>query len=155
MRRHSAPFRIPPISRKQAARYCASADKLGNGAGNGFRLLQQQKVSRTRQVDNPDALAALLAERVAIARRSRFIIEPLDHEKRGCSGTPPIFERHTPAGREVGGCTAGQHSTCASIFGSDAGDCQRAPSTVTQSLPFILTSVALRQPVPSGAAGPM
>ena len=101
MRRHSAPFRILSISRKQSARYCASADKLGNGAGNGLRLLQQQKVSRTRQVDNPDALAALLAERVAIARRSRFIIEPLDHEKRGCSGTPPIFERHTPAGREV------------------------------------------------------
>ncbi len=59
-------------------------------------------MSRTRQVDNPDALAELLAERVAIARRSRFIIEPLDHENRGCSGTPPIFERHTPAGREVG-----------------------------------------------------
>src|SRR3954471_49258 len=31
-----------------------SADKLGNGAGNRFGLLQQQKVSRTRQVDNPD-----------------------------------------------------------------------------------------------------
>jgi AraC family transcriptional regulator of adaptative response/methylated-DNA-[protein]-cysteine methyltransferase len=59
-------------------------------------------VSRTRQVDNPDALVELLAERVAIARRSRFIIEPLDHEKRGCSGTPPIFERHTSAAREVG-----------------------------------------------------
>jgi hypothetical protein len=42
--------------------------------GNGFGLLQRQKVSRTRQVDNPDALAELLAERVAIARRSHFII---------------------------------------------------------------------------------
>src|SRR5262245_4923382 len=52
-------------------------------------------------------------------------------------------------------CTAGQHSTCASIFGSDAGDSQRAPRTVTQSLPFILTSVALRKDVPSGVAGPM
>src|SRR6202162_5919428 len=102
MCRRSAPFRVLSISRTQSARYCASADKLGNGAGNGFGLLQQQKVSRTRQVDNPDTLAELLAERVAIARRSRYIIEPLDHEKRGCSGTPPIFERHTPAGREMG-----------------------------------------------------
>ena len=58
-------------------------------------------MSRVRQVDKPDALAELLAERVAIARRSRFIIEPLDHEKGGCSGAPPILERHTPAGREV------------------------------------------------------
>ncbi len=56
----------------------------------------------TNSATDPDALAELLTERVAIARRSRFIIEPLDHEKRGCSGTPPIFERHTPAGREVG-----------------------------------------------------
>ena len=91
-----------PDVRKQSARYCTSADKLGNSAGNGFGLLQQQKVSRTRQVDNPHALAELLAERVAIARRSRFIIEPLDHENRGGSGTPPLLERHTPAGREVG-----------------------------------------------------
>src|SRR5262250_1245188 len=102
MCRHRAAFRLLSISRKQSARYCASADKLGDGAGNAFGLIQQQKVSRTRQVDNPDALAELLAERVAIARRSRFIIEPLDHEKRGCSGTPPLLERHTPAGREVG-----------------------------------------------------
>jgi hypothetical protein len=102
MCRRSMPFRLLSISRKQSARTCASADKLGNGAGNGFGLLQQQKVSRTRQVDNPDALAELLAQRVAIARRSRFIIEPLDHEKRSCSSTPPLFERHTPAGREVG-----------------------------------------------------
>src|ERR1700746_3776109 len=103
MCRHSAPFRLLSISRKQSAKNCASADKLGNGAGNGFGLLQQQKVSRTRQVDNPDALAELLAERVAIAWRSRFIIEPLDHEKRGCSGPPPLIERHPPAGREGGG----------------------------------------------------
>src|SRR5246500_3453658 len=101
MCRHSAAFRLLSISRKQSARNCASADKLGNGAGNGFGLLQQQKVSRTRQVDNPDALAELLAERVTIARRSRFIIEPLDHEKGGCSGAPPCPERHPPAGREM------------------------------------------------------
>src|ERR1700676_4171449 len=91
MCRRSAPFRLLSISRKQSARYCASADKLGNGAGNGFGLLQQQKVSRTRQVDNPDALAELLAERVAIARRSRFIIEPPDHDKRGCMPRRPAF----------------------------------------------------------------
>ena len=66
-----------------SVRYCASADKLGNGAGNGFGLLQQQIVSRTRQVDNLDALAELLAERVTIARRSRFIIKPLDRDKEG------------------------------------------------------------------------
>jgi hypothetical protein len=82
-------------------RNCASADKLGDGAGNGFGLLQHQKVSRTRQVDNPDTLAKLLAERVAIARRSHFIIEPLDREKGGCSGAPPFLERHPPAGREM------------------------------------------------------
>src|SRR5262245_33499638 len=99
---HSAPFGFLSISPKQSARCCASADKLDNGAGNGFGLLQQQEMARTRQVDNPDALAELLAERVTIARRSRFIIESLDHEKRGRSGTPPIFERHTPAGREMG-----------------------------------------------------
>src|SRR5450432_1350185 len=101
MCRHRAPCRLLSISRRQSARTCASADKLGNGAGNGFGLLQQQKVSRTRQVDNPDALAELLAERVTIARRSRFIIEPLDHKKGGFSGTPPFLERHTPAGREM------------------------------------------------------
>src|SRR5271156_6983258 len=102
MCRRSAAFRLLSIFRKQSARTCASADKLGDGAGNGFGLLQHQKMSCTRQVDNPDALAELLAERVAIARGSRFIIEPLDHKKRGRSGAPPILERHPPAGREVG-----------------------------------------------------
>jgi hypothetical protein len=63
--RRSAPFRLLSISCKASARHCASADKLGNGAGNGFGLLQQQKVSRTRQVDNPDALAELPALQVA------------------------------------------------------------------------------------------
>jgi hypothetical protein len=102
MCRRSATFRLLSIFRKQSARTCASADKLGDGARNGFGLLQQQKVSCARQVDNPDALAELLAQRVAIARRSRCIIEPLDHKKRGRSGAPPLFERHTAAGREVG-----------------------------------------------------
>src|ERR1700751_1136837 len=36
-----------------------------------------------------------------IPRRCRFIIEPLDHEKGGSTGAPPIFERHVPAGREM------------------------------------------------------
>src|SRR5262249_10461086 len=51
--------------------------------------------------------------------------------------------------------TAGQHSTCSSTLGSDAGESQRAPNMVTQSLPFILTCVALRKGVPSGVGGPM
>src|SRR5919205_997535 len=79
-----AAFRLLSISRGQSARTCASADKLGDGAGNGFGPLQHQKVSRTRQVDNPDALPELLAQRVAVAGRSRFVIEPLDDEKGGC-----------------------------------------------------------------------
>jgi hypothetical protein len=92
----------PLDSLRQSATTHASADKLGDGAGNGFGLLQQHKMSCARQVDDPDSLAELLAERVAIGRRSRCIIEPLDYEKRGRSGTPPILERHPPAGREVG-----------------------------------------------------
>src|SRR5882672_7386184 len=147
----SAPLDLPqPVSAR-----LRSADKLGDGAGNGFGLLQRQKVSRTRQVDNPDTLAELLAERVAIARRSHFIVEPLDHEKgavpaphHSSSATPRLVARCAT-------CTAGQHSTCASTFGSDAGDSQRAPSTVTQSLPFILTSLALRKFVPGGVEGTM
>ena len=67
------------IAYNWSARGCASADKLGDGAGNGFGLLQQQKVSGARQVDEPNALAQLLAERMAVAWRSDCIIEPLDH----------------------------------------------------------------------------
>ena len=157
MRHHSAPFQFLSISRQQSAGNCASADELGHGADDGFVLLQQQKMSRTRQVDNPDALAELLAECVAIARRRRFVIgPPLDHESWGRSGAPPLFERHTAAGREVGGQDPPANIRPApSIFGSDAGDSQRAPSTVTRSLPFILTSVALRKCVPSGVEGAM
>jgi hypothetical protein len=66
-------FRPLSIFRKQSVRNRASADKLGDGAGNGLGLLQHQKVCRPRQVDNPDALAELLAERVAIGRWSRCI----------------------------------------------------------------------------------
>ena len=86
---------------KQSAGYCAGADKLGNSAGNGFRLLQQHEVSGATQIDNPDALAELPAERVAIARWSRCIIEPLDHKTPpGRSGggreTPPASIRPAP-----------------------------------------------------------
>ena len=137
MCRRSAPFRLLSISCKPSVRYCASADKLGNGAGNGFGLLQQQKVSCTREVDNPDAIAELLAERVAIARRSRCIIEPLDHKKRRRSGAPPIFERQRPAGREVGEKHRRPAFDLRQYFRIRRGDNQRAPSTVTQSLPFI------------------
>jgi hypothetical protein len=35
-----ASFRLLSISCKQSARYCASADKLGDGTANGFGLLQ-------------------------------------------------------------------------------------------------------------------
>ena len=60
-------------------------------------------MSRTRQVDEADTLAQLFAERMAIAWRSHYVIEPLDHQKGGGgSGAPPIFKRHIPAGREVG-----------------------------------------------------
>jgi hypothetical protein len=36
-------------------------------------------VSGARQVDEPNALAPLLAERMAVAWRSDCIIDPLDH----------------------------------------------------------------------------
>src|SRR5262249_9529501 len=36
-----------------------------------------------------------------IPRRRRFIIEPLNHEKGGSAGAPPIFEGHVPTGREM------------------------------------------------------
>jgi hypothetical protein len=59
--------------------------------GNGFGLLQRQKVSRTRQVDNPDALAELLAERVAIARRSHFIIRKTPGSDEGLFRSVPAY----------------------------------------------------------------
>jgi len=65
--------------------------KLGDGAGNGFGLLRHQKVSRARQVDNPDTLAELLAERVAIARRSHFIVDPPRSRERRLFRRPTEF----------------------------------------------------------------
>src|ERR1700742_4236127 len=92
---------------------------------------------------------------MAIARRSRFVIKPLHHEK---GAVPAPHQSSSAIPRLVARwarCTAGQHSTCARVFGSDDGDSQRAPSTVTQSLLFILTPVALRKVRPSGVEGPM
>jgi hypothetical protein len=39
----AAAFRLLSISRKQSARYCASADKLGGDAGDGFGLLPSHR----------------------------------------------------------------------------------------------------------------
>src|SRR5438105_12494411 len=101
-------------------------------------------------------LAGLLAQRMPIPRRRRFIIEPLDHEKGGSAGAPPIIEGHVPARCEMRDKDRkGQHSTRASIFGSDVGESQRAPSTVTQSLPFILTCAPVRKCVPIGVESAM
>src|ERR1051326_9553567 len=66
--------------------------KLGYGPRYSFRLFQQQNRPRTREIDDPHPFAQLLAQRMPIARRRRFIIEPLDHEKAGRAGAPPIFE---------------------------------------------------------------
>ena len=124
--RHASARTLPAPTNSDTARATAS------GCSNSRKCpARGRSTTRTR---SPNCSR----KRMPIPRRRRFIIEPLDHEKGGCSGAPPIFERHAPAGREMREMTAGQHSTCASIFGSDAGESQRAPSTVTQSLPFIL-----------------
>src|SRR5215469_10391249 len=85
---------------------------------------------------------------------------PLHHRALGSreGGVPALHQYSRGTFRLVARCAtwiAGQHSTCSSILGSDAGESQRAPSTVTQSLPFILTCVALRKDVPSGVEGTM
>src|SRR5215467_11490041 len=90
-----------------------------------------------------------------IPRRRRFIIEPLDHEK---GAVPALHQYSRGTFRLVARCaiwTRGQHSTCSSTLGSDAGESQRAPSVVTQSLPFIFSRVALRKDVPGGVEGAM
>src|SRR5262249_19610109 len=76
--------------------------------------------------------------------------------RRGAS--PPLHHCSRGTFRLVARCAikiAGQHSTRSSIFGSDAGESQRAPRTVTQSLPFILDCFALRKAVPTGVGGPI
>src|SRR5215471_6996811 len=76
--------------------------------------------------------------------------------RRGAS--PPLHHCSRGTFRLVARCAikiAGQHSTRSSIFGSDAGESQRTPRTVTQSLPFILDCFALRKGAPTGVAGPI
>ena len=124
---------------RQSAGYCAGAEKLGNGPRHGFWLFQQHEVSGTRQIDHPHPLAQLLAQRMPIPGGAAASSSPWI-TRRGA--VPALHQSSSGTFRLVARCatkTAGQHSTCASIFGSDAGESQRAPSTVTQSLPFILT----------------
>src|SRR5262249_9506693 len=86
---------------------------------------------------------------------------PLHHRAPGSregGAVPALHQYSRGTFRLVARCaiwTAGQHSTCSSTLGSNAGESQRAPSVVTQSLPFILACVALRNDVPSGVEGPM
>jgi hypothetical protein len=64
-----------------------------NGRHASARLLA---VSRTLA-----PLAKLLTKCMPVPRRSRCIIEPLDHEKGVGSAAPPIFKGYVPAGREM------------------------------------------------------
>jgi hypothetical protein len=43
MCRHRAAFRLLSISLKQSAKNCASVDKLGGDAGDGFGLLPSHR----------------------------------------------------------------------------------------------------------------
>src|ERR1700736_6920803 len=66
-------------------------------------------------------------------------------------GSRLLDDHEMPGARDIDG----QHSTCSSTLGSDAGESHGAPSVVTQSLPFILACVALRKDVPGGVEGAM
>src|SRR5215472_6000844 len=91
-----------------------------------------------------------------IPRRRHFIIEPLDHEKGGSAGAPPIFDGHVPAGREMGDMDRRPAFDLFQYLGIGCWrEPARAPSVVTQSLPFILACVALRKDVPGGVEGTM
>src|SRR5215831_13385833 len=79
----------------------AHTEKLEHGPRYGFGLFQHHEVSGMRQVDHSHPLAQLLTQRMPVPRRSRCIIEPLDHEKGGGPAAPPIFKGHVPAGREM------------------------------------------------------
>ena len=82
MLRHNAAFRFSVnIIAVSSAWSVVGTKKLGHGPRYSFRLFQQQKVPGIRQIDDPHPLAQLLAQRMPIPRRRRFIIEPLDHEK--------------------------------------------------------------------------
>src|SRR5499433_2874401 len=76
-------------------------EKLEHGPRYGFGLFQHHEVSGIRQVDHSHPLAQLLTQRMPVPRRSRCIIEPLDHEKGGGPAAPPIFKGYVPAGREM------------------------------------------------------
>src|SRR5499427_9628978 len=79
----------------------AHTEKLEHGPRYGFGLFQHHEVSGMRQVDHSHPLAQLLTQRMPVPRRSRCIIEPLDHEKGGGTAAPPIFKGYVPAGREM------------------------------------------------------
>src|SRR5262245_5180701 len=79
----------------------AHTEKLEHGPRYGFGLFQRHEVSGMRQVDHSHPLAQLLTQRMPVPRRSRCIIEPLDHEKGGGPAVPPIFKGYVPAGRQV------------------------------------------------------
>src|SRR5215813_1596842 len=81
----------------------AHTEKLEHGPGYIFGLFQHHEVSGMRQVDHSHPLAQLLTQRMPVPRRSRCIIEPLDHEKGGGPAAPPIFKGYVPAGREMRG----------------------------------------------------
>src|SRR5215467_15831906 len=91
-----------------------------------------------------------------IPRRRRFIIEPLDHEKGGSTGAPPIFERYVPTGREMRDKDRRPAFNVRKYFRIRR---RREPARPqhggTQSLPFILACVALRKCVPIGVESAM
>src|SRR5262249_48977473 len=79
----------------------AHTEKLENGPRYGFGLSQPHEVPGMGQVAHPPPPAQLLTQRMPVPRRSRCIIEPLDHERGGGPAAPPIFKGHVPAGREM------------------------------------------------------
>src|SRR5215813_5490184 len=89
-----------------------------------------------------------------IPRRRRFIIEPLDHEKGGSTGAPPIFERYVPTGREMRDKDRRPAFNVRKYFRIRRRREPARPSMVTQSLPFIL-ACALRKCVPIGVESAM
>jgi len=76
-------------------------DTDSHSRSDAIGLLNDHEMPGARDIDDLHPLAQLLAQRMPIPRRRRFIIEPLDHEKGGSTGAPPIFERHVPTGREM------------------------------------------------------
>src|SRR5262249_4114929 len=133
----------------------AHTEKLEHGPRYGFGLFQHHEVSGMRQVDHSHPLAQLLTQRMPVPRRSRCIIEPLDHEKGGGPAAPPIFKGYVPAGREMREMDRRPAFDLFQYLGIGFWREPARANMVTQSLPFILTCVALRKGVPSGVGGPM